>query len=180
MTITYDISLSRGAGRGPSPTFQPSRDVDEGSADRASRTGSGVPGTYRILRERERARAPCAYTPRSHENRKARGDYSTDARIATQSWQTVARFDPNANRPKHRVRNRPTSAMTKQDCDRRRQNRSAGARPSIGGTKSVTRDTATKVRYRGQRFTHAARSCLDARSQPHNPEPHRDRDTEFA
>ena len=39
--------------------------------------------------------------------------------------------------------------MTKQDCDRRRQNRSAGARPSIGGTKSVTRDTATKVRYRG-------------------------------
>jgi len=117
---------------------------------------------------------------RSHENRKARGDYSTDARIATQSWQTVARFDPNANRPKHRVRNRPTSAMTKQDCDRRRQNRSAGARPSIGGTKSVTRDTATKVRYRGQRFTHAARSCLDARSQPHNPEPHRDGDTEFA
>ena len=29
----------------------------------------------------------------------------------------------------------------------------------------MTRDTATKVRYRGQRFTHAANPCLDARSQ---------------
>ena len=60
------------------------------------------------------------------------------------------------------------------------QNRGTGGRPSISRTKSVTRDTSTKVRYRGQRFTHAARSCLDARSQPHNPEPHRDGDTEFA
>ena len=45
------------------------------------------------------------------------------------------------------------------------QNRGTGGRPSIGRTKSVTRDTSTKVRYRGQRFTHAARSCLGARGQ---------------
>ena len=60
------------------------------------------------------------------------------------------------------------------------QNRGTGGRPSIGRTKSVTRDTSTKVRYKGAAL-HTCCKSLPGRAGPtHNPEPHRDRDTEFA
>jgi hypothetical protein len=51
---------------------------------------------------------------------------------------------------------------------------------SISKARSVTRDTATKVRYKGAAL-HTCCKSLPGRAGPtHNPEPHRDRDTEFA
>jgi hypothetical protein len=138
----------------------------------------------RILeRERERAPcgAPCAYTPRPHENKRVSDCADTigfrhtqyrRAPVGTKTGghqagfvDTQYRRAPAGKTGEHRKGPAGVGEHRRQTLHLDPQNRGTGGRPSIGRTKSVTRDTSTKVRYRGQRFTHAARSCLGARGQ---------------
>jgi hypothetical protein len=62
------------------------------------------------------------------------------------------------------------------------ENRSTGAHPSIGGTKTQERDTglSNQSALQGAALHTCCKSLPGCTEPTHNPEPHRDRDTEFA